>query len=142
MWPGGLYENAKDHASKLMENIARIAANLHIINKCHGDISWKTLNTAIHICVFFSKEYLNIFDSRPQHVIDAELLYTWLMEQAQNFNNNVLPKRWVMQYCPSKVRASKRFWSALEHLEITQSVRVFIDAKKIHYIEVAACPRA
>ena len=142
MQPGGLYENAKDHASKLMENISRIAANLHIINKCDGDISWKTLNTAIHICVFFSKEYLNIFDSRPQHIIDAELLYTWIMEQAQHFNSNVLPKRWVMQYCPSKVRKSKRFWSALEHLEITQSVRVFIDAKKTHYIEVAACPRA
>jgi hypothetical protein len=142
MRPGGLYENAKDHASKLMENIARIAANLHIINKCDGDISWRTLNTAIHICVFFSKEYLNVFDSRPQHVIDAEILYTWMMQQAQNHNSNVLPKRWVMQHCPSKVRKSKRFWSALEHLEITQSIRVFIDPTNTHFIEITACPRA
>lgn len=141
MRPGGLYENAKDHASKLMENIARIAANLHIINKCDGDISWKTLNTAVHICMFFSKEYLSVFDSRPQHIIDAELLFTWIMEQAQNCNSNVLPKRWVMQHCPSKVRKPKRFWSALEHLEITQSIRVFIDATKTHFIEITAFPR-
>lgn len=140
MRPGGLYENAKDHASKLMENIARIAANLHIINKCDGDISWKTLNTAVHICMFFSKEYLSVFDSRPQHIIDAELLFTWIMEQAQNCNSNVLPKRWVMQHCPSKVRKPKRFWSALEHLEITQSIRVFIDATKTHFIEITAFP--
>ena len=138
MRPGGLYENAKDHASKLMENIARIAANLHVINKCDGDINWKTLNTAIHICVFFSKEYLTIFDSRPQYIIDAELLYAWIIEQAQNHKSNVLPKRWVMQYCPSKVRKAKRFWSALEHLEITKSVRVFIDSSKTHFIEITA----
>lgn len=141
MRPGGLYENAKDHASKLMENIARIAANLHIINKCEGDISWKTLNTAIHICVFFSREHLNIFDSRPQHIIDAELLYTWIMEQAQQTNSYVLPKRWVMQYCPSKVRKAKRFWSALEHLEITGSVRIFVDANKTHFIDITPSRR-
>jgi hypothetical protein len=141
MRPGGLYENAKDHASKLMENIARIAANLHIINNCDGNISWKTLNTAIHICVFFSKEYLSVFDSRPQHIIDAEFLFTWIMEQAKNSNSNILPKRWVMQYCPSKVRKAKRFRSALEHLEITQSIRVFIDATKTHFIEITAFPR-
>jgi hypothetical protein len=142
MRPGGLYENAKDHASKLMENIARIAANLHVINKCDGDISWKTLNTAIHICVFFSREYLNIFDSRPQHIIDAELLYKWIMEQAQKRNSIFLPKRWVMQHCPSKVRKAKRFWSALEYLEVNQSIRVFIDANKTHFIEITSCSGA
>jgi hypothetical protein len=141
MRPGGLYENAKDHASKLMENIARIAANLHIINNYDGNISWKTLNTAIHICVFFSKEYLNVFDSRPQHIIDAELLFTWITTQAQNCNSNILQKRWVMQHCPSKLRKAKRFWAALEHLEMNQSVRVFIDVNKTHFIEIIAYPR-
>lgn len=140
MRPGGLYENATDHASKIMENIARIAANLHIINQYDGNISWKTLNTAIHIGIFFSKEYLNVFDSRPQHIIDAELLFTWITTQAQNRNNNILPKRWVMQHCPSKLRKAKRFWAALEHLEITQSVRVFIDIEKTHFIEIIAFP--
>jgi len=141
MQPGGLFENAKDHASKLMENIARVAANLHIVNKCDGDISWNTLNTAIHICIFYSKEYLAIFDSRPQHIIDAELLYSWISEQAVNFNSNVFPRRWIMQYCPSKTRKAKRFWNALEHLEITGSVRIFVDAKKTHFVEITALPR-
>ncbi len=136
MQPGGLFENSKDHASKLMENIARVAANLHIVNKCDGDISWKTLNTAIHICIFFSKEYLNIFDSRPQHIIDAELLYSWMVEQSKNLSTNTFPRRWIMQHCPSRTRKAKRFWSALEHLEITGSVRTFIDANKTHFVEI------
>ena len=33
MRPGGIYANATDHASKLMENIVRVAGILHVVNQ-------------------------------------------------------------------------------------------------------------
>jgi hypothetical protein len=129
MQPGGLYHNATDHASKLMENIARVAGILHVFNKKHGEISLETLHTAIHICIFFSKEYMMVFDSTPQHVVDSMILYDWLTANARSQNRQYISKRHARQYAPSAIRQPGRFRNALEYLVFNGNVKIVNDGK-------------
>ena len=135
MRPGGIYANATDHASKLMENIVRVAGILHVVNNESGDISYETLDAAVHICVFFSNEYMMIFDSTPTHVINAMILNDWLTSQVRSHNRRYIPKRHTRQYCPSMVRKPAQFRDALEYLECGGYIRVFVNDKNMHIID-------
>jgi hypothetical protein len=135
MRPGGLYDNATDHASKLMENIARVAGILHVINKNSGDITYETLDTAIHTCIFYSKEYMRVFDSTPQHVIDAMILNDWLTANVRSQNIRYISKRYTRQYAPSSIRKPGRFKDALEHLECNGSIKLLVDEKRTCFID-------
>ena len=135
MRPGGIYANATDHASKLMENIVRVAGILHVVNQESGQISYETLNTAVHICVFFSNEYMMIFDSTPTHVINAMILNDWLTSRVRSRNSRFIPKRHARQYCPSAVRKPAQFRDALEYLECGGYIRVIVDNKNKHLID-------
>ncbi len=126
MQPGGIYYNATDHASKLMDNIARVAGILHVFNKKQGDISFETLDIAIHICVFFSKEYMMVFDSTPQHISDSVILYDWLKATASSQNRQCIPKRYVRQYAPSPLRQPGRFRNALEYLVFNRNIEITV----------------
>ena len=51
MNPMGIYQQAKDHASKLAENVGRVAALLHFFEGYDGDISLNTFNAAWSVMV-------------------------------------------------------------------------------------------
>lgn len=135
MRPGGLYEHATDHASKLMENITRIAANLHVINKCDGKISCKTLDIAVHIGVAFSREYMNVFDAPPQHVSDANLLNYWLTERIRMPGIRFISKRALRNFGPSAMRKRGRYQDAIEYLECNGQIKLFQDGTNTCYVD-------
>ena len=54
---GGRYENAGDHASKLADNVARVASVLHAFEGYAGDIGMAATLSAITICHEASKDY-------------------------------------------------------------------------------------
>ncbi|MBY5938090.1 DUF3987 domain-containing protein [Marinobacter nauticus] len=135
MRPGGIYANATDHGSKLMENIVRVAGILHAGNNENGDISYETLDAAVHICVFFSNEYMMVFDHTPSHVVNAMILNDWLTSNVRSRNQRYIPKRHTRQYCPSAVRKPAQFRDALEYLECSGHIRVFVDEKNRHLID-------
>ncbi|WP_092021217.1 DUF3987 domain-containing protein [Marinobacter zhejiangensis] len=135
MQPGGLYENARDHASKLMENIARVSAIIHVVNGYEGDITWETLNTSIHICIYFSREYLNVFNSQPQFINDAWILNEWLTVNFRQKGIRYIGKRHARQYCSGPLRKPGRFKEALEYLECHGHIRTFKDETNTWHID-------
>lgn len=135
MRPGGLYENARDHASKLMENIARVSAIIHVMNGYDGDISWDTLNTGIHICIYFSKEYLSVFNSQPQYINDAWMLNEWLTINVRTAGIRYIGKRHARQHCSGPLRKHGRFKEALEYLECHGYIRTFQDPTSTWHID-------
>ena len=135
MRPGGLYDNATDHASKLMENIARVAGILHVINNEQGDISYSTLNNAIHICIFFSKEYISVFDYKPQHEVNAMVLNDWLTKNIRCQGKRFITKRYIQQFASPQLRKPSQLRDALEFLECSGAIKTFPDEKKTLWID-------
>ncbi len=75
--PMGIYQQAKDHASKLAENVGRVAALLHFFEGYDGDISFNTFIAACHICNSCSEYFVKKFNALPQEEIDAQLLLVY-----------------------------------------------------------------
>ncbi|SFP21382.1 YfjI family protein [Pseudomonas borbori] len=112
---GGRLDGAGDHASKLFENIARVAALLHYFEGFGGDVSLDTLNVAINICKWYSDEFVRIFLPPPQFEADAAELMEWLSFH-RSCGRRYVAKNHVLQYGPYKVRKKSRLNLAVEYL--------------------------
>ncbi|MCF2948495.1 DUF3987 domain-containing protein [Paraglaciecola aquimarina] len=101
--PGGLYESATDLASKLAENALRVAGVLHAVEFGEGDISAKTLNTAIQICIQSSKDFVEFFVPPPQDVVYGQKLQKYLHNNfgvylvGRNFDEMHFDERFMRQ---------------------------------------------
>ncbi|UCQ53887.1 DUF3987 domain-containing protein [Edwardsiella tarda] len=103
----GFLSDFKDYASKVAENMARIAALLHYFNGDEGDISLTAVDAAIEISSWYVNEYIKLF-SKPQEVnivnADADELYWWIKEYC---NRNFIPymrKNTILQNGPDRFR--------------------------------------
>jgi len=125
MLPGGRYFNAKDHASKLADNIARVAALLQYFEEPKSKlIETDSLWAAVNICSFFSNEFLKVFNAPPQYVYDAHILQRWL-EQNKTNGIRYIRRNNIMQYGPRKVRKKALLDAALDYLCQTQYLSYF-----------------
>lgn len=113
--PGGRYDGAGDHASKLSSNIVRVAGVLHYFEGFEGKISLETLKIAQVICEDASADYLNIFVPPPQHVQDAISLNEWFDKYREDGYGG-LPKNYARQNCSGALRKEGRFYAALDRL--------------------------
>lgn len=108
---GGRYENAGDHASKLADNVARVASVLHAFEGYAGDIGMAATLSAITICHEASKDYQEHVLPKDQKQLDALKLYDWLNSNVRSPRGQRI-KRYVdlkvisnlMNYCPLKFR--------------------------------------
>lgn len=116
MQPGGWYENAADHASKLANNAARLAGLLHFFEGFDGKISRDTLEIAFDICELCSMDYMKTFSKGLEHVVDAELLFAKL-EDYRDMGTYPIPKNMARRNAPAPLRERKRFYTALTYLE-------------------------
>jgi hypothetical protein len=71
MKEGQPYEYYKDHASKLMENISRMAALIHYFEGYEGEISKETLSFSYDFARKCSIHFQRYFAGEPQAVTDA-----------------------------------------------------------------------
>ncbi|MDN3700119.1 YfjI family protein [Vibrio artabrorum] len=123
MKPGGRFEFAKDHASKLVENTVRVAAILHCFevyseDETLSEIPLSTLWDAINIVAYYSSEFMGLFcspPSPPQYVLDAEVLANWLAQRA-NAGTRYIKNNYILQYGPNCLRKSKALKAALDYL--------------------------
>lgn len=100
--PGGRFEGFSDHAAKLADNIARIAAVLHGFEYgMDSDISNETLLLAVNLCFFFSDEFLRLFSLPSKEDIDAMKIDNWFNKKIQEGHRYLL-KRYVLTYGPLK----------------------------------------
>ena len=113
--PGGQFEGAGDHASKLADNIARMAALFHYFEGFDGDISLATLEDAIQVSMWYSNEFMRIFTTPSQLESDSYELRSWLGCVAYD-GRRYIRKNHILQYGPSRVRDKKRLDLALKSI--------------------------
>ncbi|GAB1594737.1 DUF3987 domain-containing protein [Lysobacter claricitrinus] len=81
---GGRYEKARDCASKLADNVARMAAGFHVAERFEGvEIGMECLMSAIALCDESSADYVTTFVQDPDEV-DAMVLYDWLVKKLRD----------------------------------------------------------
>ncbi|GGM23597.1 hypothetical protein GCM10009425_38080 [Pseudomonas asuensis] len=82
MQENGLYYYAKDHASKLLENVTRLSAILHAFERSSEldkDIDRATLEFAWNFALVCSKHFIENLAGEPQLVTDANNLAHFLI---------------------------------------------------------------
>ena len=81
---GGVYEFYKDHASKLMDNISRVAGVIHFFHAkdVHDQhIKLETLDYAYAICMRYSKHFLTYIVDEPALIKQTKALVTYLFKE-------------------------------------------------------------
>lgn len=124
MGPGGYFEACPDHGSKLAENVARVAALIHLLENEEGGISAETVQMATDLCLFYSGSFRHVFMPPPQEEQDAHRLQEWFNELRQ-FNWRIMRYNDVRQRAPRPLRDKKRLKAALDVLIAQQQVVVF-----------------
>lgn len=114
---GGTYERSKDHASKLSENIARVAALLRYFEFGEGLITLEELQAAEKIVLECSKTFRNEFTFMPKIISDSEILFAWIQSNCKNSNVfNWVDKNDILRKGPSKFRAVSKLNPTLDCL--------------------------
>ena len=132
--PGGRYFGIGDHASKLADNIARVAALFHFFEKRSGDIAVETLEAAIDVCFWYSDEFLRMFSSPPQEEIDAKKLDAWLQLKRES-RERFVPKNSILKLGPNQLRDVKRLDPAIEVL-VAQGKVLLSKFGKVTYVDI------
>lgn len=122
---GGCYEYAKDHASKLPDNVARIAALLQYFEFGPGAISSATMHTAIQLCTWYSSQFCELFVGPPQDESDAVLLYAWLIK---NVSGRWIKKNDARRSGPFRLRSKNRLENAINVLVSQRKLKVDYDS--------------
>lgn len=128
---GGEYERAKDHASKLSENIARVAAILHYFEGGDGTISLQELRSAEKIVLECSKTFRDEFTFMPKILNDAETLYSWIQSKCPYSLKSFrwIEKNTILQKGPTRFRLVSKLNQVLDCLEATGKIKI-IDKHK------------
>lgn len=105
---GSWYERAEDHASRLAENVARIATVVHVFENFDGAIREGTLQFAIDVAQHCSTHYMAMFVPPPELETDAAFLETKFFRLCQDLFRNErvtwASARKLRGECPSRLR--------------------------------------
>ncbi|OAX67005.1 hypothetical protein A6R71_16655 [Xanthomonas translucens pv. arrhenatheri] len=113
--PGGRYHGATDHASKLADMAARLAAAFHVTERFEGDIGVDCVLAAIALCDEASEDYMEHIVPKSQDELDAMRLYDWMRSRIVLPPRQTRIKRYVdlreittlMKFCPYEFRGAK-----------------------------------
>lgn len=122
--PGGDYSRAPDHASKLMDNISRVAGLLCYFDSGSIEISEGYLQDAIELCIWCSAQFKNMFVSKSQQEKDADQLLLWLNNIFSDGITKV-PKSDIQRLGPNSIRRNDRLSLALDFLSERRRVDVW-----------------
>lgn len=136
--PGGRYEHASDHASKLGENIARVAALLHYFEEGDGRISVETFNVAADICAECSDDFLKLFVPPPEEVTDAVELNK-LIDRIRDDGLRFIRKTYLHKRSPNAQRSGGRFFRALDVLVREGVIRPYVDQSNAQCLDLCPC---
>lgn len=135
MAPGGIYENAKDHASKLAENVARVAALIHYFeHSLDSKISVDALYLAIKLMSYYSFNFMLHFCPPPLNVVLSNDLLFWL-DIFKKKGGRYVKKNTVLQYGPIRLRKSASLNMAVDELVSKGIISVF-DCDKTKIIDL------
>lgn len=117
MRPNGIFQQVADHASKLPENIARLAALIHCFNgDLNDEISAETLLESINLMSYFSGQFVKVFSAPPKCAVDAQNLIQWFLTLS-NSGIRYIKRNDIFQFGPYGTRNKKNLEQALEYLK-------------------------
>lgn len=133
----GWLNQASDHASKVTRNTLKIAATLHLYgDQPESDISPRTLDAAIRISEYFTREFLALFvgpPEVPQFVKDADQLWVWMQNYAIQTNSRYLIQADIQSFCPSRLRKPSVFKVALNNLCMRGVIKGYVTQNVGYY---------
>lgn len=118
---GGRFDKMPDVASKLADNIARVAALFHVFEGGDGGVSLECLRFSVDLCLWCSDEFFHLFIPTPEIELDVIQLEEWLrLKRSEGY-------RWVkrneiMQYGPRRLRSKKRLDACLDEMALRNLV--------------------
>lgn len=122
--PGGAFCEASDYASKVAENIARIAGVFHAFAGYEGtQISLETLRSAVTVARWYAQEFIRLFsppDPLNSLIRDAVVLENWLVKIVQTRGWFQIERNFILQCGPNSLRNRDRLNWALGYLNQTQ----------------------
>lgn len=124
--PGGRFEGAGDLASKMADNISRVAALIHVFEGVGGEISWEALRFSIDFCSWCSDEFYRIFMPPKESEVNARKLLNWF-DGLRSEGFLEVKKNDILIYGPRKVRLKEKLQPALDELILAGDVSVFKD---------------
>ncbi len=128
--PNGRFAGYGDHASKLADNIARLAVLLHCSRHgLEGEVSLETLEQAIGFSFWFSNEFLRLFNNTSEEQRDYFALQDWFNQKRQE-GYRYLKKNHVRKYCPNALRDSGKLNIILNHMLNNGEIRIGVVDKK------------
>ena len=126
--PGRAFQDSGDYASKIAENIARIAGIFHAFSGQEGThISLETLNAATAVSSWYAMEFIRLFaPPDPLHALveDSRILEEWLLKVVDQKGMLDIDKNMVRQYGPNSLRNSARLSAAIDELERQGLLRI------------------
>jgi len=131
--PGKPLSDIKDVASKVADNVARIATLIHVFQ--YGPncaVGPESVTAAFEIASWHINEtrrFLGEFSLAPEFS-NAALLDDWLCRRCRSEGIRKVAKREVLQYGPNPVRRKRQLDEALELLEELHRVRMVKDGKR------------
>lgn len=138
MGSGGRFEACTDHASKLSNQIGRVAALLHLFEDHSGDISVQTLDMATHLCSYYSQHFKQALMPPPQEILDAMQLRQWFAQLFQQYRWLGIPYNDARQRGPNPLRNTKRLSEAVNVLCFDGVISVGYEGKTrmIYFLNV------
>lgn len=136
--PMGMLADVRDAASKIGENMSRLAGIFHLADDGQGDITVETTEAAIAVSEYFLSEFKRLFGLMPQipaWQTDARNLWDSILKTAARKNSYRIPKNMIRQCAPPSLRHKALFDSALNTLASWGWVGLF-KINKTTYVDV------
>jgi hypothetical protein len=125
--PGGVFCESRDYASKIAENIARIAAVFHTFQgKAGTEIPVETLRSATKLALWYAQQFIALFsppDPMAETINDAVELERWIIKLIKQRGWTSVEKNFIRQRGPNSLRSRDRLNWALNCLQ--ENGRIF-----------------
>jgi len=122
--PGQGYAEASDHASKLADNVARVAAALHHFEGFEGDISLTTFDAARMLVDDSSRDFMSLFVPGAPGEAEADLLERWFYDKMFMRGHTWVAKSMIMNKVPNSLRRKAILDPALDILVYRGRIRL------------------
>ncbi|MDM5075285.1 YfjI family protein [Aeromonas media] len=134
----GSLREYRDYASKQLEHVARIAGVLEAFVTGNEIVSDHTMYAAIQLASYFLDSFIHLMadDALPEEMEDEMKLETWLQANHRRFNYFDIPKNYIRQHGPNRLRDSQRLARTLERLQMKGKIQVY-KVKRTWFVHIS-----
>lgn len=136
--PGGSLAYIPGYASKICENVARVAAVFHYFEGKEGSlIQEEDIANAEKVVRWHTDQFLRAFVKEGQVPVekrDANALEVWLLEHVWRGQKEYVQKNFIRQFGPNSLRNKMRLDNAIQLLISANIVQIRLDSCKTRLV--------